>query len=60
MAAPRAKYRVCCLTCYTSEIGRTTSKRDADRLATSHLGAYGHDVVILPIEPTTTRTEVTR
>jgi hypothetical protein len=39
-------YQVVCFVCYTCIVAETSSKRDADRLATSHMNTYGHDVGI--------------
>lgn len=40
-------YRAICATCYTCCVsGRSTSKADANRAATSHMNAYGHSVHI--------------
>jgi hypothetical protein len=49
MSAP--KYRAICLTCYTCELTPPVSKRAAERAATSHLGAYGHNVTIQQVSP---------
>ena len=49
MTAGRPKYQVVCLTCYTCIVATTTSKRAADRLAVSHMNAYGHTVTIQPV-----------
>jgi hypothetical protein len=43
-ASPR--YSVVCGTCYTCIVGKTNSRRDADRMATGHMSAYGHNVWI--------------
>jgi hypothetical protein len=43
-------YEVCCLVCYTTIIGRATSKREADQIAVSHMNAYKHEVIIIPKE----------
>jgi hypothetical protein len=42
------KYQAVCAVCYTCVIATTTSRRDADCAATSHMNAYGHNVTVLP------------
>lgn len=44
MAKPT--YQAVCERCYTCVLITTTSKREAEQTATSHMSAYGHTVHI--------------
>lgn len=48
MGMKRAKptYQVCCAVCYSCVLLTTKNRKDANRAATSHLTAYGHQVYI--------------
>lgn len=49
--ASRVTYTAVCLVCYTCELGRQLSKRDANRIACSHATTYQHDTTILEEAP---------
>ena len=40
------KYKAVCLVCYTCDLTRPVGKSEAERAATGHMNAYGHDVVL--------------
>jgi hypothetical protein len=45
------KYQAVCLVCYTCTLNpKPVSKREAERTATGHMNAYGHNVTILKTE----------
>lgn len=52
MPASKVKYSAVCMVCYHCMLNPGgVSKREAEMTATSHIGAYRHDVVVqaLPI-----------
>jgi hypothetical protein len=43
----RKTYTPCCLVCYTCHLTpKPVGKREAERIATGHMNAYGHEVVL--------------
>lgn len=43
------KYQAVCLVCYTCVLGRNLGKREADRIAVSHMNAYQHATTVQPM-----------
>ena len=51
MNLKRKRFEVTCAACYPCVIGETNSKREANQIATSHMGMYHHDVHIRDLKP---------
>lgn len=47
---PKPIYQAVCAVCYTCVIAESAKKRDVERAATSHMGAYQHSVSIITKE----------
>jgi hypothetical protein len=41
------KYRAVCSLCYTCDLTQPVSKRWAERIATGHMAAYGHNTAVV-------------
>ncbi len=48
----RPRFQAVCLVCYHCELTVPTTKRNAERAATSHVNAYKHNVTVLRVKET--------
>jgi hypothetical protein len=50
MPTKPTKFRAVCFVCYTCHLSQPVGKREAERIACSHMNAYGHNTSVQSVE----------